>query len=115
MYLHVERPFLLTASQIEFTVLLPLLLPPTAAGMEFGDEILHHNDPGNESDEESEVGPHHSQRCSGKKFPQPNGKPGRPNSGGFNLSLELMKAGWTSQTVEWFLVGSHTKSAWKLT
>ena len=115
MYLHVERPFPLTASQIEFTVLPPLLLPPTAAGMEFGNEILHCNDPGNKSDEESEVEPRCSQRCLSKKFPWPNGEPGRPNSGGFNLSLELMKAGWTSQTVEQFLVGSHTKSAWKLT
>ena len=115
MYLHVERPFPLTASQIEFTVLPPLSLPPTAAGMEFGDEILHRDDPGNKSDEEPEVEPRRSQRCSGKKFPRPNGKPGRPNSGGFNLSSELMKAGWTSQTVERFSVGSHTKSAWKLT
>ena len=105
----------MTMSQIEFTVLSSLLLPPTAAGMEFGNEILHRDDPGNESDEESEVEPCRSQRCLGKKFPQPNGKLGRPNSGGFNLSLELMKAGWTSQTVERFLVGGHTKSAWKLT
>ncbi|KNZ78236.1 hypothetical protein J132_01447 [Termitomyces sp. J132] len=103
MNLYVERPFPLTASQIKFTVLPPASLPPTAPGMEFGDYILHRNNPGNKSDGEPEVEPRRSQRCSGKKFLWPNGEPGRPNSGGFNLSSELVKTGWTIQTVECFL------------
>ncbi|KAG5328218.1 hypothetical protein C0989_010792 [Termitomyces sp. Mn162] len=102
MNLYVERPFPLTASQIEFTVLPPASLPPTVPGMEFGDYILHRDNPGNESDGEPEVEPRRSQRCSGKKFLRPNGEPGRPNSGGFNLSSELVKTGWTIQTVERF-------------
>jgi len=40
----------------------------------------------------------------GPSIPKPKGEPGRPNSRGFTLEVELLKNGWSDADIEAFMV-----------
>ncbi|KAG5349106.1 hypothetical protein C0989_005842 [Termitomyces sp. Mn162] len=108
MRLHVERPYPLHSARIEFNTLPPPPFPPTAARMEFGSDNPNAamDAEARDADSEPDLEPPHSPETPrtrssiSRKIPRPHGEPGRPNSGGFNLAIELAKTGWSRKSVE---------------
>ncbi|KAG5351431.1 hypothetical protein C0989_006481 [Termitomyces sp. Mn162] len=85
------------------------------AHMEFGSynldaaEVMEVHDTDNEFENKTlqETKTLHAQRGTNKNIPRPHGEPGRPNSGGSTLAVELAKTGWSRKSVEQLLAATH--------
>ncbi|KAG6903577.1 hypothetical protein DXG01_016751, partial [Tephrocybe rancida] len=91
MNFHVERPYPLPSSRIEFIALPPPPFPPTAARMEFGLDVTTADNFMGDREDTQEPPRIPQGTPNAKKISRPNGQPGRPGSGGFNLSVALVR------------------------
>ncbi|KAG6819087.1 hypothetical protein H0H93_015600 [Arthromyces matolae] len=92
MFTFVDRPCPVPQSRLEFHTRTPPF-PLTVARMEF-DGLEGPEDPvDNPADTGDNLG-----EATSKLIPHPRGEPGRPNSGGFNLGVELNKYGWSKDS-----------------